>query len=417
MKEGSMHRLIPLLAAAVVASTTLAQETQPTTSATAEQLKATVTAIEGIVQVRSAEDQPWQKAAVGMSVGENGEFRTGPKSAVQFKIPPDQTITLDRLGTVKVLTALNDNGKLKTHLGMRYGRTRYDIEAAGREHESTISSPSSTLAVRGTKVSVFDQRPFTAQAVSLTGRAEFRDLKKRLSFGRAGQGKTVVNTEDPNAAAAALTQTVIDPTDALARSRSESVLVQSLLSTGATVEFDYDRGIRVVRGGKVPRTDAELIPTLPGTLNFVLRWTGNADVNLGVVSPIDPNTPGAQGTVYPLAGFNVNPNGGSIAFDHRGGPNGGMEIASWGANFPEGAYFIGAQHMSGANVPATVDVFLGAQRVPISTSTGDVTTANFIAAPIDPQFNVDGIAVGVARVFRPSASAAGARKPAARQKR
>ena len=35
-------------------------------------------------------------------------------------IPPDQTITLDRLGTIKVVQAVNDSGKLKTKIGMKY---------------------------------------------------------------------------------------------------------------------------------------------------------------------------------------------------------------------------------------------------------------------------------------------------------
>src|SRR5438874_691922 len=83
----------------------------PGAPASTDHLKATVTGVEGLVQVRAAEDQPWQKATVGMEVGENAEFRTGPKSAVRFVIPPDQTITLDRLGTVKVLQAVNDGGK------------------------------------------------------------------------------------------------------------------------------------------------------------------------------------------------------------------------------------------------------------------------------------------------------------------
>src|SRR5438105_9048352 len=155
---------------AVALQATQNAQTQPGV----EHLKATVTGIEGLVQVRGAENQPWQRAAVGMVVNEEAEFRTGPRSAVRFTLPPDQTVTLDRLGTVKVLEAISDGGKLRTNLGMKYGRTRYDIEAAGREHDSTITSPSNTLAVRGTKVSVLDQRPFAAEAVSLTGRAEFR---------------------------------------------------------------------------------------------------------------------------------------------------------------------------------------------------------------------------------------------------
>src|SRR3954468_1148124 len=244
-------------------------QTAPATSAATEHLKAKVTGVEGLVQVRLGEDQPWQKGGVGMEVGENAEFRTGPKSAVRFTIPPDQVVTLDRLGTVKVLQAINQDGKLKTNIGMKYGRTRYDIEAPGREHESTITSPSSTLAVRGTKVSVYDQRPFPAEAVSLTGRAEFRDAKKRVFFGGKGAGKTQVSTDTNSAASFSLLQSVVDPSIALARTPEEENLVNTLLQSGATLGFDFEKGIRVIRGGTVP-TDQQLIPTLPGTLNFVL---------------------------------------------------------------------------------------------------------------------------------------------------
>lgn len=404
-----MLRPLAFLVVCVISAPLLAnlQATAPTAGQSdsaaprgSEQLQATVSAVEGLVQVRSAEDQPWQKATVGMTVGENAEFRTGPRSAVQFQIPPDQTITLDRLGTVKVLQAVLDNGKVKTALGMKYGRTRYDIEAAGREHEATISSPSSTLAVRGTKFSAYDQRPFPAVATSLTGRVEFRDFKKRVSFGRAGQGKTQVDTENPNAAAKALEQTVVDPSIALARSTAEATLVESLLSRGATVGFDYDKGIKVVRGGTVPQNDNELIPTLPGTLNFVMRWTGNTDLNLGVISPNpDPTNlnPGNL-VVYPLGGFDFTKSGGVIPFDHRGGPNGGIEVAFWpNAEFPRGSYVIGAQYISGEITPATVDVFLNGQRVPIRQGPNEVPTAQFTGAPVDPSFGGAGIGVGTVR--------------------
>ena len=166
-------------AVASVASAWTMQETRPAPDTTgiappvatapatepvagAERLIATVTGVEGIVQFRESDDQPWQRADVGQKVSENGEFRTGPRSAVRFVIPPDHTITVDRLSTVKVLQAINDNGVIRTQMGMRYGRTRYSIEAAGREHESFITSPSATLAVRGTDFSSFDQRPFPA---------------------------------------------------------------------------------------------------------------------------------------------------------------------------------------------------------------------------------------------------------------
>src|SRR5262245_24071872 len=165
----------------------------PTTEPGVESLKVTITGVQGTVQVRTAEDQPWQRAKEGVELNENAEFRTSLRSSVQITIPPDQTITLDRLGTIKVVQAVNDSGKLKTKIGMKYGRTRYDIESAGQEHEASISSPSSTLAIRGTKVSLTDQRPFNAVAVSLTGRAQFSDAKKKVAFGNKGAGKLKVD--------------------------------------------------------------------------------------------------------------------------------------------------------------------------------------------------------------------------------
>ncbi len=167
--------------------TSAAPASAPATAPGVEALQVTVARVEGIVQVRAGEDQPWQRATPGMVVDENAEFRTSLRSAVQITIPPDQTITLDRLGTIKVVQAISDNGKLKTKIGMKYVPRAVDIESAGQEHEASISSPSSTLAIRGTQVTLFDQRPFNSIATSLTGRAMFKDAKKQVFFGNHAQ--------------------------------------------------------------------------------------------------------------------------------------------------------------------------------------------------------------------------------------
>jgi hypothetical protein len=119
-------------------------------------LQVVVTGVEGNVRVRANSDtEKWVPAVVGMKLDVGAEFRTGLRSAVRFSIPPAQTITLDRLGTIKVLTAIQQaNGKLKTNLGMKYGRTRYKIETAGIEHSTIIKTPTIALTVRGTEVGV-----------------------------------------------------------------------------------------------------------------------------------------------------------------------------------------------------------------------------------------------------------------------
>jgi len=386
-----------LIAAAISAVPMVAlglQDTQPSTFiAEGEPLKITVTGFEGMVQYRTAADQPWKAVENGLVLDENAEFRTGQRSAVRFTIPPDQTVTLDRLGTIKVLQAVRDGNKVKTKLGMKYGRTRYDIEAAGLEHESTIASPSSTLAVRGTKVSLFDQRPFAPEAVSLTGRAEFQDFKKRVALGSKGGGTIKVDANSSSPAAYAASSATVDPTTGLARSPAETPLIANLLSHGATIDYDIDKNIRVVRGGRPPG-DNELAGVLPGRLNFVLRWTDNTDLNFGVISPgvqTDPRT------VYPIGGLDFIESGGRIDFDHRGGKNGGIEIVYWPKTFPQGIYSIGAVHISGPKTPASVQVFLDGKQLPILTGQGSVEKATFIGQPINPDI-ASGVGVGLVRL-------------------
>src|SRR4051812_44058680 len=135
MNCNAIPAAVLILCASVVAA--FGQAGQPNTQpANGEKLQATITAVIGMVQVRDNSEKPWQKAAVGMVLTEDAEFRTGPKSSVQFVIPPNQVIALDRLGTVKLIQAVKNNGKVKTNVGMQYGRTRYDIEEAGLEHEA-----------------------------------------------------------------------------------------------------------------------------------------------------------------------------------------------------------------------------------------------------------------------------------------
>lgn len=345
-------------------------------------MKVVITAVEGIASVRENENAPWKPAAKGMELTEQAEFRTGPRGTVQFTIAPDQTVSVDRLTTMKVLKLVQSGGKVQTDLGIKYGRTRYDLEGGGLEHQSTLRSPNATLAVRGTRVSLFDQPPYTPQAVSLTGRAEFRAHRRRpISFGAAGQGKTIVTSASETAGDVALSQTVVDPTRQGARTESEAALLTTLLSRGATVELDRASGIRIVRGG-FPPTDPQLISALPGRLNFVLRWNGDANLDLGLSTPGTDGQPGGE-FVYPAAGLNVAASGGRTAFDHRGGPNGGVEVVYFDS-FTDGVYAVGGPNLSTTPVTATIDAFLDGQRIQLFDGLTLSDTVTQTVAPGQP---------------------------------
>ena len=109
-----------------------------------------IIAVKGIVRVTTA-DGKTATPQVGDVLAIDTEVRTGPRSTVVFSVGETQVFTLDRMGSAKFLQAVNDGGKIKTDLGLKYGRAAVTVEAGGAEHETNIHSPSATLAVRGSK--------------------------------------------------------------------------------------------------------------------------------------------------------------------------------------------------------------------------------------------------------------------------
>jgi hypothetical protein len=321
--------------------------------------------VSGLVQVRASEQAAWQAAKVGMVVDEGAEFRTGPRSSVRCTIPPDQSFTLDRLGTVKVLTALQHGSKLKTEMVMKYGRTKYSVEAAGLEHEGSISSPTGTLAVRGTVVSLYDQPPYTPEAVSYTGRAAFRDAHRRIAVGGKGAGQQTLAVDKNSVAETALANTVTDPKYAGARTEAEAVYIANEVSPGGVTSFDPLANILVVRDSTPIQSTSQLSTVLPGQLDIVARWFGNANVNLEVFVDLqnpnaalnNPNGFQANEFLYPGYGLNVSKSGGEIPYDDRGGPKGGTELAFWN-KAPQGVYGIGAVLISGPPVDIKINAFM-----------------------------------------------------------
>ena len=327
--------------------------TQPQTGS----IMATVAKIQGMPQFRTKDDAKWEPLAVGQKLAEDASVRTGPKDAIVLTVPPDETVGVSRLTTATILKAYQNRGKVTTDIGMKVGNVRLDIAGAGVEHEATIRSPNSNLAIRGTSVSLFDQRPYTPEAVSLTGRAVFSPLRRQaIAFGGKGAGKTVIRSGNTSPAQFAVGQAYVDPGIGGARTDSEEALLNSLVSRGAVVSFDQDAGIRVVRGGGRP-SDSQIPSILPGVLSFVVRWDGPANLDLALSTPNFAD--GHSEFIYPIGGLDRSKSGGVTPFDHRGGPGGGIEVVYWPTNtFTSGTYAMSVQRVSGPTVNATIQAFL-----------------------------------------------------------
>jgi hypothetical protein len=345
----------------------------------AVQLEATITTVKGVVQTRPAEDKPWVAAAVGMKVGQGADIRTGLRSAVQLTVEPDQTITLDRLGTVKVLQAFQNQGKVTTDIGMKYGRAQYDIKKTDLEHASTIRSPGSTLALRGTNIVYEDQAPWVPTAVSREGRAEFRNLRRELvAFG--GTKRAVVSGDTRGPAQKALASTKVDSRSAFAgRTDSEDQLLTGLSSTGGIDAQGLQAIKELARLGGFTG-DFIGVPPVPGPLEFRLDWIQTstriapADVDLLVTDP--------QGRTATFQTPSIGT--GSAIGMHFGNDPGttgvGAENVAWGLFFPAGKYTVTAVNRAGADAQIFLTITKGQEGTPVGSFGLDPDPAIILSA-------------------------------------
>ena len=349
------------------------------TQPSAGTLKVFVVAVEGNVNIRKDENSKWEKAIVGMVVGEGAEVKTGLRSAVQLKIEPNQTVTLDRLGLCKVARAMFENGKVTTDVVMPYGRVRYDVEAAGVEHDCKVHTPSSTLAIRGTQTIVYDQPPFPAELRSLTG-AVHGDFAKRgrLAVPFGGTQDATMSDGDSDPADHALQLTGLDSGTGYGRTDNESELIVHLQSQNG---IDLSPRIGPPAQGARPGGNGGGGPGPgpgPGTggnfangeLVFTATWTGSADVDLFVNAgnrTIAQKNLGSTITstavVFGTTGSNTSPSVGHVVGpDSTGSLGTNTESIRVGSRVPLGKYNFGAFFQgaptseTGTNLPADVQI-------------------------------------------------------------
>jgi hypothetical protein len=415
LNDAGIHPLVPLYF-----------DDTPTTSTattnTPTHLHVLVTGVQGdTAEVRKSNSDTWQRAKIGMVLSENAEFRTGAKSAIRFIIPPDQTFSLDSQGATTVEQAVLDRKKMTTRVALAHGRVREDlvpippgtttqpvevirIEQAGLEHDTVIESPNTALALRGTKVSLFDQQSFTPEAVSLTGRAFYTNTRGvRVPFG--GTSLTHIRGAQTSAVQQADSRSSTPQSEYLGRTDFEIQELSIVSQRGGFVRGD-------VIVGDLRESD---FPRFPGSLDFVLTWSGGPqhqlnDLNLGVFSPLNtsatpdfvanppflvslhPNSPSARkerATNYPL----TSKSGGRIS-QNSVGPD-GLEVAYWGKNYPIGDYRVIVFNLLDKVPPPaatinpisyTVDEFInGTKELSFTGSVGFLQTSpaiTFLAAPV-----------------------------------
>jgi hypothetical protein len=327
--------LAPALAiaqAATESSTEPAEATGP--------LRITVTAVQGGAQYRPDSNSKWQAVSVGLDLTEGVEFRTGPKGTIQFTVGADQVFRVDRLTVVKMLRAnLMPDGTIRTDVGMTYGRVSKDVDLPSHPHQDTIVSPSSTLAVRGTRVSLYDQPPYAPQAVSLTGAAIYQHLNRPIvHLGAHGSGKAKVNADSSDPGNYQLSSDLIDPNGAFSGRTDPEI--QALLATLGGLSGNQLGVFQSLASPAGLNPNSTIVGSVaPGQLHFEVYWSSSTDntvLQFSVASPL--------GDVVSLA-KPMSPTGGSFNTISGQSPIAsggfGFEEVDWGVvgqNFPDGDY-------------------------------------------------------------------------------
>jgi hypothetical protein len=326
------HLSIAIAAAALLTVAALAVAEEPPASGPTTRvdlpdgpIRVRVVAIEGEAAFIRAGTDDFQELAAGVELVEGDSVSTAKRSTVVLELATGQIIKICRQTDWILQRAAIESGTIFIDEAMKYGQTQFEGEAQDRALRTTVQSPSSTLGIRGTRVAISDQPPFEPQVVSLTGRVDYTDARKRVSLGSKGGGTVRVKQSADSAAETALADSYVDPTLGYARSPSEQQLVQQVLYSGATVQSFRD-DFPVVRGG-TPLTFQQIERTLPDGLVYAFRW--NADINFDLTVSI----PERGEVVYPTTGLNRSASG-YTPFDHQGGPKGGYELVVFPSGFP-----------------------------------------------------------------------------------
>ncbi len=336
--------------------------TQPGTQPAGKTLAATVRYVKGDVRVRASANSPWQQAVVGMVVPEGGEIQTGPKSQIDLSMPPAQLLSLDRMSTVK-LVELNQNGnKIKSNIGMQYGRTQLNIEKAGMVHEAKISTPSTTLALRGTDVVVYDQAPFAPTAISYTGRAnaQFRGRSFDIPFG--SNRFTEITDGNDNPAEQSQFNTGVNLRPDSGTTLTEQQMVSRYPQFNGTGGGIISGVTAVNKSTSSPASRTFDNSSNAGGLTFSLPNPNvvNGQLSMSLVSPTGSNV--SFLVVSPFNEF-INQQFGSgrlpAALTQTTSTEGNTQTVTWSTRYAEGNYILRAQ---GSGISGSVPVKFNVQQ-------------------------------------------------------
>ncbi len=318
-------------------------------------LEGVIRAVRGpLTQIRLSPDEPWQKAEAGMRVPVGAELRTGARSQIQFVIPPDQVITVDRMTEITLLQALQQGPqRVKTDVGMVRGRANYQVADPQVEHDASVRSPNATNAVRGTdEFGISDDPLYGPFVYSFNTRTTVTNSRgQQVPMGGEGESSQM-SGDSSSEGEQYFNDGILDPFNSRSRTGEEHLLVGRLPGLGG---LDTGRQTGTFRGTETSKQFQDRFtppPDIHAALLAMLIWETTADLDLFVI-----DSDGYKISTFTGVGadfVNSAPNGGTAGPDIAGP---GMEHITYaGPNVPVGNFQVGVAYFSGGETPFTIVV-------------------------------------------------------------
>ncbi len=349
------------------------------------ELRAVVVAAKGNVQYRMGDDAKWVPVKTGDVLPAGAEIRTS-LSAVQLRIEPGHTVTIDRFTVVKLITLVRQDGVVKTDVGMKYGRTRYDVEAAGAVHDAKIHTPVTTLAIRGTE-SGTQSDAFTESSWVIKGAVDNTNkLRREVIRMDASTGKAMVTSHLVTPAEYKKNVSQNDPKGEFVGRDKSPTAPQQGYGSG---EFD-DRDMGIYESQRLARLGGfQFDPngSFNGNFGIDISWSPDfvaSDVDLLIQDPLGALLD-VKGNTIVRPGQSTQGTFTSIPIDNDGSLGFGSESALFGPRIPLGNYLVTVKHISGDNSTGFIDgrlsgVLFGSEAFSVG---GDNPQAQFLVNPKD----------------------------------
>lgn len=141
---------LALIAATAAGQDKTAKKAEALPEGQTKVFQAVVIQVEGVAQARPDPDAKWKKLAINDVLEPGAVVRTGRKSEVTLRVGKNATILIERQSRIAIPEIVQNGDVLKTRVSMNFGKADVKVNRIGLVNDFEVSTPTATLAVRGT---------------------------------------------------------------------------------------------------------------------------------------------------------------------------------------------------------------------------------------------------------------------------